>query len=275
MKTKFTVGEMAKLYHMSKQALIFYDREKVFCPKYVDPDNGYRYYTGDQLELLDSILMLKEMGLSLKEIREYLNIRDTDVSIEIMEQKYSDIQKQLERLALVKGRLYHKLETLKEIKEQEGKILFLPMAEREYMAVERVEAPNQLLQVDIATKRLLKKASERDFPYYYQLGVMVPVEKLQKGKYVEAEYACLPLQYRIEDDCCEEKKEGSYIRGYHVGDYDTIGITYEKMLERIREEGLEAEGFSYEYCVLDSLTTRNMQEYVTEIQIPVRRPEKR
>ncbi len=65
MATLFTVGEMAKLSNISKQTLIFYDRKGVFSPNYVDPDNGYRYYSADQLELLDNILILKEMGLSL------------------------------------------------------------------------------------------------------------------------------------------------------------------------------------------------------------------
>ena len=53
MATLFTVGEMAKLSNISKQTLIFYDRKGVFSPNYVDPDNGYRYYSADQLELLD------------------------------------------------------------------------------------------------------------------------------------------------------------------------------------------------------------------------------
>ena len=43
MEIRFTVGELAKLGGLSKQTLIFYDREGVFRPSYVDPANGYRY----------------------------------------------------------------------------------------------------------------------------------------------------------------------------------------------------------------------------------------
>ena len=45
-----------------KQTLIFYDKAGVFCPREKDPHNGYRYYTEDQLELLDHILMLQGYG---------------------------------------------------------------------------------------------------------------------------------------------------------------------------------------------------------------------
>ena len=58
MQAQLTVGEMAKLVGISRQTLIYYDREGVFRPSQVDPDNGYRYYTADQLEALDTILNL-------------------------------------------------------------------------------------------------------------------------------------------------------------------------------------------------------------------------
>ena len=64
MDVRFTVGEFAKLCGLSKQALIFYDKENVVKPKYKDRRNGYRYYTADQLEQMDSIMILREMGLS-------------------------------------------------------------------------------------------------------------------------------------------------------------------------------------------------------------------
>ena len=57
MNTRFTVGEMAKLNNISKQTLIFYDNEGIFKPKIIDPINGYRYYTADQLEVLDLSLI--------------------------------------------------------------------------------------------------------------------------------------------------------------------------------------------------------------------------
>lgn len=74
MKPRFTTGELARLNGITKQTLIFYDRAGVFSPNEKDPHNGYRYYGADQLEMLDHILILKDMGLSLQEIRAFLSL---------------------------------------------------------------------------------------------------------------------------------------------------------------------------------------------------------
>ena len=70
MKDFFTIGELAKYQNISKQTLIYYDKIGLFLPAYVDPENGYRYYTAKQIDYLDTILIMKEMGFSLNAIRQ-------------------------------------------------------------------------------------------------------------------------------------------------------------------------------------------------------------
>ena len=50
MEHRFTAGEIAKLSGLSKQTILFYDKKGILKPDYVDPDNGYRYYSADQLD---------------------------------------------------------------------------------------------------------------------------------------------------------------------------------------------------------------------------------
>ena len=68
MKDMFSIGELARYQNISKQTLIFYDKIGLFRPAYVDPDNKYRYYKASQIDYLDTILIMKEMGFSLAEI---------------------------------------------------------------------------------------------------------------------------------------------------------------------------------------------------------------
>ena len=98
MATLFTVGEMAKLSNISKQTLIFYDRKGVFSPNYVDADNGYRYYSADQLELLDNILILKEMGLSLEEIKSFMENRSVELALSLMREQKQKMEQRMERI---------------------------------------------------------------------------------------------------------------------------------------------------------------------------------
>lgn len=80
MKDMFSIGELAGYQNISKQTLIFYDKIGLFQPAYVDPNNKYRYYTAQQIDYLDTILIMKELGFSLSEIQEHMKNYAIDTS---------------------------------------------------------------------------------------------------------------------------------------------------------------------------------------------------
>ena len=69
-----TTGELAKLMGITKETLFHYDEIGLFRPAVV-MKNGYRYYEVSQMELLDAILLLKELRMPLKEIQKLLGKR--------------------------------------------------------------------------------------------------------------------------------------------------------------------------------------------------------
>jgi DNA-binding transcriptional MerR regulator/effector-binding domain-containing protein len=64
----FRIGEFAQIAQVSGRQLRFYDQLGLLPPAYIDHQTGYRYYTIRQLPRLNSILALKELGLSLEQI---------------------------------------------------------------------------------------------------------------------------------------------------------------------------------------------------------------
>jgi DNA-binding transcriptional MerR regulator len=64
----FRIGEFAQIAQVSGRQLRFYDQLGLLQPAHVDQQTGYRYYTIRQLPRLNSILALKELGLSLEQI---------------------------------------------------------------------------------------------------------------------------------------------------------------------------------------------------------------
>jgi DNA-binding transcriptional MerR regulator len=64
----FRIGEFAQIAQVSGRQLRFYDQLGLLRPAHTDPQTGYRYYSIRQLPLLNSILALKELGLSLEQI---------------------------------------------------------------------------------------------------------------------------------------------------------------------------------------------------------------
>ncbi len=63
------IGDFARLSQVSVVTLRYYDEMDLLKPVKVDTFTGYRFYSADQLPLLNRILALKDLGFSLEQIR--------------------------------------------------------------------------------------------------------------------------------------------------------------------------------------------------------------
>jgi DNA-binding transcriptional MerR regulator len=73
MVTHYRIGEFAVLGGVSAKTLRFYDDIGLLRPAASDPRTRYRHYHPQQLQDLAAILALKDLGLSLPEIRLAMN----------------------------------------------------------------------------------------------------------------------------------------------------------------------------------------------------------
>ena len=75
-----SIGKVSKLKKVSIKSLRYYDRIGVFRPAYINEQTNYRYYTEDQLYLLDAIQLCIELGIPLSRFEDY---RDSDGNLNI------------------------------------------------------------------------------------------------------------------------------------------------------------------------------------------------
>ena len=68
----FSIGEFARVGTVSVRTLRHYDEIGLLRPARVDPQTGYRYYSASQLGQLNRIVILKELGLSLAQVKQLL-----------------------------------------------------------------------------------------------------------------------------------------------------------------------------------------------------------
>lgn len=87
-----TIGEFSRICFVTKKTLRHYDEIGLLRPAHV-AENGYRYYTSDQLRTMRLISRLKSYGLSLPEIAVYLANPDG----EALSQKLSEKQELMKR----------------------------------------------------------------------------------------------------------------------------------------------------------------------------------
>jgi len=75
----FGIGAFARVAQVSVRTLHHYDDVGLLPPAHVDPQTGYRWYRADQLQRLNRILALRDLGLPLTEVRKVV---DDEVSID-------------------------------------------------------------------------------------------------------------------------------------------------------------------------------------------------
>lgn len=69
----FLIGEFSKLARVSRRMLYYYEEVGLLIPAHIEKETGYRYYSAAQLPRLNQILALKELGLTLEQIKQMLD----------------------------------------------------------------------------------------------------------------------------------------------------------------------------------------------------------
>ena len=96
-----TTGEFAKIMGVTKHTLFHYDKIRLFCPEIVT-EQDYRYYSMDQMEAFNTILLLKDLGMSLEEIKEFLVDRSTEKFLDVFAERENQIDAQIKKLQATK-----------------------------------------------------------------------------------------------------------------------------------------------------------------------------
>lgn len=268
----FTAGEFAAIHGISKQTLLFYDKIGLIKPAYVDENNRYRYYSAKQMEVLDTISMLKEVGMPLAEIREYMDDRSVEGAILLLEKENEKLTEKIKKQRRINRRIKAKIAQLKEAAEISGtdKVRY-EFQKRRYLYAEDVKEPFTLFDTDVAIKTLFEEASREKIEHNYQIGSIIPLKKILEGKYTEASKAYTVMEKTAESEHCLVVEEGVYAVFYHKGAYAETPSTYVKAIEEIKKDGYIISGDSFEDSIVDNLTAGNEKDYLTKISIPVKK----
>lgn len=108
---KMTIGQMARMNHISEQTLRLYDREGLLSPLGRDEKNGYRYYDIRQSAQLDMIQYMKALGMPLKQIRVNMKKWDTGRLKQLLVENRDAIDRRIEELNLQKRAIERTLDS--------------------------------------------------------------------------------------------------------------------------------------------------------------------
>ncbi len=117
MKNYFTISEFAKLRNININSLRYYEKLGLLKPAYIDENNGYRYYSSEQVSVLNKIILCIQLGIPLKEMVQFLD-EDGDLqSQQLLEQGRIIAQKRIQEMQNNLDYIEYSLKNIEENKE--------------------------------------------------------------------------------------------------------------------------------------------------------------
>ncbi len=251
----FKISQVAKFLSVTTTTLRYYESEGLITPKYIDKITKYRYYDVSNINTFAYILMLRDAGASMMQIKSYFN---DQTSMRNIVDSLIEQQKKLQEKITFFEDIFCSFDKSNEVKEVTLKEV--KYVKKDYIAINFEDA---FLKVENFINESVINTSLTSNPVtfieYDTLEFLNTNFKISIG--IEVDDALNNMLIR-------EKQK--VIKIVHHGTYDTLPSSYEKMILYAQNNNLELKGNVYEYYH-ESINLRdNPNDFVTEIIMPIK-----
>jgi DNA-binding transcriptional MerR regulator len=270
MKEKFLIGEFSKIFNISTDTLRHYDKIGLLKPDY-DPINSYRYYSVEKFFILSRILFLKNLDISLKDIKNYFNNQNTDHLLTLLKKEEAEIDIKMNRLMNLKGKITSKIELIEGADKYINEIRIERLPERwgVFVDIENIEDDYEIKSSFKKHEAHLKMSS---WFIEGQIYTSISKEDILEQCFDQFNYF-IEILSREENASTQLKvlQESDHACIVFCGSYNKIEHYYRMLIQWIEENGYEIAGDSIEKNIVDYGFSDSEEEYISEIQIPIKR----
>lgn len=271
-KNLFRIGEVSNMFHVSVSTLRFYENSGLLNPEYISPQSGYRYYSAEQFEILNTIRYLRAIDMPLSDIRNFLENRDIcSMEEKLRQQKEIVIQKQKE-LKRIEKKIDHRLHWIQDAQSIAlNEVALVKLPATTIVWVDNPVKIENYLDMEVPIRRLDDSDVEA-VVFLGKVGVGISQEHLLEQKVENYDGVFLLLD---EEDMYSGKTTllppSLGVRIRFQGSHAEAKEQYNILFEYLTKQKLEISGFSREVTLIDYGITHDTEKFVTEISIPVRR----
>lgn len=285
-RSMLTISEMSNICRISRQTLIYYDKNDIFKPALVT-ENGYRYYSIYQVPYLREICALKDNYFPLKDIIDNFENRTVSKTMQLLTEKQDILQNEIEELKKRIRSIEDRLRYLRRVEAEkaradvpyfthlpEQKILFLRWDS--VGSMERDEARATMHYAHMALRNLLEDLNLKTNDYGW--GAMLCTDAINTDTPLKdaGAYVNLPADFdetenNLPNDCYMVFPGADYVcMARYSMPYETASVRF--LLSWIDEKGYEPCGDILDECLLDTTYyTEEIKKDFCLLQIPVRK----
>lgn len=263
----YKIGDFSSMSKTTIKTLRYYEKEGLLKPVYVDLNTGYRYYETSQLMEISKIISLRQIGLSIKDIKNILNGYNM---VEILNKRKKELEDDLVLFNMELSKINYLLEgdNMKNeifIKEIPSYVIYYC----DGIISDFSKIPEFVLQAgeECAKFNPNLKCITPDYCYISYL------DGEYKEKDIKIRYGQAVEKVGKETDRIKFKMMDAItaVCIYHKGAYDNLRDSYNIILKFIEDNGYEVIDNPRE-CYIDGCWNKdNEDDYLTEIQFPIKK----
>lgn len=265
-KIYFSTGEFAKIVGVTKHTLFHYDKLGIFSPE-IKVENEYRYYSAFQVEPFFVISALKELGMPLKEIKAYLDIRTPNELIALLNNQNNKIDAEINRLLAIKNLISQKVKTTQSIFDINDEKIFISKEEMELFFISNALPNSDYRNIPLSFANHMRYCTENNIISPFTVGQMLSLENVKKNNYNLYSFFYTKISEPLAENNLYKKDAGNYLTAYHTTGYDSIGETYLKTLDFANENNLNLGEYFFEDVILDELSVSGYENFVIKTSI--------
>lgn len=263
----FTTGEFARLFHIKKQTLFYYDQIGILSPELVG-ENGYRYYSYRQLDTFSTISMLRDLDMPLAQIKEYLDHRSPNAFITLLKKQQSEIEEKIKELQWMQQFIRTKIDLTQKglstplrqiIEEEQPEVTLLTTA---------YEGADEEKDIAAAVTEHLKLCHSLDIYSAYAIGGMIPVSSIQPDQ----TYRYSHFYTRISTGDLSSailKPKGKFLVCCDDHGYEYTEKICMDLLKYAKEHQYKTGPHIYEDLLLDEMSVCGYESYTVKYSLPV------
>lgn len=270
MNDKFLIGELSRLFNISTDTLRYYGKIGLMKSE-EDAKNGYRYYSVRKVFELSRILFFKSLDISLKDIKKYMSNKNRHNLLTLLRSKEKEINVKIDQLINLKNKISSKLELLENIDNDinQIKIKRFPAGKGIFLNIGYPKNDFEIKQSLINNKEYMKISS---WLIEGQVYASVAKEDILEGNFNKYRYFINIVEEYVLHGEAKVIPENDYACIVFLGSpIKKIGRYYEILITWIEENGYQIIGDSIEKNIVDYDFSSHEEEFITEIQIPVKR----
>jgi DNA-binding transcriptional MerR regulator len=268
--TYYTIGEAGKICNISGKTLRYYEKIGLISPDMIG-ENDYRYYSRETLLTIPVIKYYKQMGFTLREMRDLVNGSPYKKIEQNFREKLSALERERQSLLDQEAMLKDWYDLI-----VEGSVVMESGASEpclKYFEPARYCMFEQPYNPDY--RDAIINIEFTNFLEQIENEVVGPVirsfNSFREKMAGECKFMRI-LQQTIRacpEDVSVNYRGGMMLACYHIGAHERLNETYEKMIRWADEHGCNCSGGAHERYIVDYWTTNEESHFVTEVALEI------